>query len=79
MIELRGNAAGLTSEESPPRDSMLLRIGTRLLAKAERSGGERAVRLKLDRRELPELYDHVDAEAVDRVELLLREFASNWS
>lgn len=76
MIESRGNAAGSTSEDSPPRDPMLLRIGTRLLAKAERSGGERAVRLKLDRRELPELYDHVDAEAVDRVELLLREFAS---
>lgn len=79
MSELLANAAGSTSEESPPRDPMLLRIGTRLLAKAERSGGERAARLRLDRRELPELYDQVDAEMVGRLELLLREFArTGW-
>jgi hypothetical protein len=62
-----------------PRDPILLRIGARLLAKAERSSGERAVRLKLDRRELPELYDQVHAEALGRIELLLRDFAvTGW-
>lgn len=59
-----------------PRDPILLRIGTRLLVKAERSSGERAVRLKLDRRELTELYDQVHAEALGRIELLLRDFAA---
>lgn len=77
--ELRVDAADLTSEELPQRDPLLLRIGTRLLAKAERSEGERAVRLKLDRREVPELYEQVDAEAVGRLELLLRELAgTGW-
>jgi hypothetical protein len=79
MIELHANAATSTSEESPPRDPMLLRIGSRLLAKSERAGGERAVRLRLDRRELPELYDHVHAEGLARIELLLRELAgTGW-
>lgn len=77
MSEIRADAANSMSEQQlPPRDPILLRIGARLLAKAERSGGERAVRLTLDRRELPELYDQVDADAVGRLELLLREFAS---
>jgi hypothetical protein len=68
-----------TREDMLPRNPILLRIGTRLLAKAERSSGERAVRLKLDRRELPELYDQVHAEALGRVELLLRDFAgTGW-
>jgi hypothetical protein len=64
MTELHVDAAVSVDEESPPRDPMLLRIGARLLAKAERSGGERAVRLRLDRREFPELYDQVHAEAL---------------
>lgn len=72
------------SEASPPRHALLLRIANRLLAKAERSSGQavaspRSVRLKLDRRELPELYDQVEAEAVERLELLLRELcATGW-
>jgi hypothetical protein len=76
--------ASVQSLASPPRHALLLRITTRLLAKAERSGGEaaaspRSVRLKLDRRELPELYDQVEAEAVQRLELLLRELcATGW-
>ena len=73
MSELAATA-GMTNEGMPPRDPILLRIATSLLAKAERSGGERAVRVKLDRRELPELYDQVHAEAVGRIELLLRDF-----
>lgn len=60
----------------PPRDAVLLRICNRLLAKSERSSAERAARLKLDQRELPELYGQVHAEALGRVELLLRELAS---
>ena len=63
----------------PPRHAVLLKVAMRLLAKAERSDGERVVRLKLDRRELPELYDQVEAEAVRRLELLLRELcATGW-
>ncbi|MGM3223450.1 hypothetical protein ACS2UX_27135, partial [Bacillus cereus group sp. BC244] len=69
------------SEASPPRHALLLRIANRLLAKPERSSGQavaspRSVRLKLDRRELPELYDQVEAEAVERLELLLRELCA---
>lgn len=60
----------------PPRDSMLLRLAARLLAKAERSGDQHPVRLKLDQRELPELHGQVHAEALGRVELLLRELSS---
>ncbi len=66
-------AAGTVNDVLAAQDPILLRIAASLLAKAERSSGERAVRLKLDRRELPELYDQVHAEAVGRVELLLRE------
>lgn len=73
MSELAA-AAGTAKGGVLPRDPILLRIATSLLAKAERSGGERAVRVKLDRRELPELYDQVHAEAVGRIELLLRDF-----
>jgi hypothetical protein len=63
----------------PPREPILLRLAARLLAKAERSDGQRATRLKLDQRELPELHGQVHAEAVDRVELLLRELAdTGW-
>ncbi|HMN77073.1 MAG TPA: hypothetical protein PKC97_13480 [Burkholderiaceae bacterium] len=66
-------AAGTVNDVLVVQDPILLRIAASLLAKAERSGRERAVRLKLDRRELPELYDQVHAEAVGRIELLLRE------
>lgn len=63
----------------PPREPMLLRVAARLLAKAERSDDQRAVRLKLDQRELPELHGQVHAEALGRVELLLRELScTGW-
>lgn len=55
---------------------MLLRVATRLLAKADRSDDQHCVRLRLDQRELPELYGQVHAEALGRVELLLRDLAS---
>lgn len=66
-------AAGMVNDVLVVQDPILLRVAASLLAKAERSGGERAARLKLDRRELPELYDQVHAEAVGRIELLLRD------
>jgi hypothetical protein len=73
------DAAGPARDDLLPQDPILVRIGTRLLAKAERSAGERAVRLKLDRRELPELYGQVHAEALGRIELLLRDLAgTGW-
>lgn len=67
---------GWPGDLGPPRDSMLLRLAGRLLAKAERSGDRHPVRLKLDPRELPELHGQVHAEALGRVELLLQELAS---
>lgn len=58
---------------------MLLRVASRLLAKAERSNDLRSTRLRLDQRELPELHGQVHAEAVGRVELLLRELCrTGW-
>lgn len=57
----------------------LLKLATRLLVKADRSDTGRVARLKLDRLAAPELYGHVDAEAVRRFELLLDEFcATGW-
>lgn len=57
----------------------LLRLATRLLAKAERSGGGSPVRLKLDRREAPELYGQTDAEQVHRWVLLLQDLCdTGW-
>lgn len=84
MSEGVATSARLSAVGSPPRHVVLLRVATRLLAKAERSDdeaidGARTVRLKLDRRELPELYGQVEAEAVQRLELLLRELcATGW-
>ena len=68
-------------ECSPPRLAVLLRVATRLLAKAERCAGEddttrRPVRLKLNCKELPELYGQVEAEAVQRLELLVQELCT---
>ena len=67
---------GRPGDLDPPHDPMLLRLAARLLAKAERSGDQHPVRLKLDPRELPELHGQVHAEALGRVELLLREISS---
>jgi hypothetical protein len=70
---------GRPGDLGPPHDPMLLRLADRLLAKAERSGDQHPVRLKLDQRELPELHGQVHAEALGRVELLLRELSrTGW-
>lgn len=70
---------GWSCDLGPPRDPMLLRLAVRLLAKAERSGDQHPVRLKLDQRELPELHGQVHAEALGRVVLLLRELSdTGW-
>lgn len=52
----------------------LLRLATRLLAKAERVSGTGPVRLALDRREAPELYGQTDAEQLQRWILLLEDW-----
>jgi len=52
--------------EAPQPHPFALRLAKRLLAKAERGTGAGPVRLKLDRREAPELHDQVDAEAQQR-------------
>lgn len=76
MTEGRARESETSDSLAPPRDPMLLRIAARLLSKSERSDGQRSVRLRLDQRELPEIYGQVHAEAVARVELMLRELAS---
>lgn len=65
--------------DRPVQDSFLLRLATRLLAKAERATGAGPVRLKLDRREAPELYGQTDADEVQRRVMLLQELcATGW-
>lgn len=76
MTEAGFEPTGSPGDLGPPRDPMLLRIAVRLLTKAERSNDSRNTRLRLDQRELPELHGQVHAEAVGRVELLLRELCS---
>ena len=60
----------------PAPHPFLIKLATRLLTKADRSEADRAARLKLDRNAAPELYDHVDAEALRRLELLLDELCT---
>ncbi len=57
----------------------LLRLLTRLLAKADRSASPHGTRLKLDRPTAPELYGQVDAEVLRRLQLLIDECcATGW-
>lgn len=76
MTEATYRSTGLPGHFDPPRDPMLLRLAARLLARAERAESLRPIRLRLDHRELPELHGQVHAEALSRVELLLRELCS---
>lgn len=63
----------------PAPHPFLQRIATRLLAKAERSAGGGLVRLKLERREAPELYGQTDAEQVQRWVMLLQDLCgTGW-
>jgi hypothetical protein len=79
MTEAQARGMGSSDDLGPPRDPMLLRLAVRLLAKAERSDPHRGIRLKLDRRELPELHGQVHVDALRRVELLLQELAgTGW-
>ena len=65
--------------EPPALSPFLQRLATRLLAKAERSTGSVAVRLKLDGREAHELYGQTDAEAVQRWVMHLQDLcATGW-
>ena len=64
---------------APAPHRFLLKLATRLLTKADRADTGRAARLRLDRTEAPELYDHVDVEALRRLELLLEDLcATGW-
>jgi len=61
------------------RSAFLLRLATHLLAKAERSTGAGPLRLKLDRRVAPELYQQIDAEALQGWVLQIQDLcASGW-
>lgn len=63
----------------PALNPFVLRLATRLLAKAERSTGCGPFRLKLDQREAPELHGQTDAEEVKRRILLLQDLCdTGW-
>ncbi|HNG79059.1 MAG TPA: hypothetical protein PLW24_06305, partial [Burkholderiaceae bacterium] len=63
---------------APPRQPFLLNLARRLLAKAERSSGA-AVRLPLDAKAAPELYEAADAEQLQLLRLQLDTLvASGW-
>lgn len=65
--------------EAPEAHPFLLRLARRLLAKAERSEAAGPVRLKLDRREAPELHAQVDAEELQRHLLLIEDLCrTGW-
>lgn len=65
--------------EIPPRHPFLLRLATRLLTKAERSASTGPIRLKLDRREAPELHSQTDVEQQQRLVLLIEELCgTQW-
>jgi hypothetical protein len=66
--------------DAPQPDSFLVRLATRLLAKAERSTGAAPVRLKLDSRETPELHDAIDADTQQRHLWLLEDLCrTGWA
>jgi hypothetical protein len=65
--------------DPPARNPFLQRLAVALLAKAERSTGTAPVRLKLDRREAPELHGQTDAEQVQRWVMLLEDWCrTGW-
>lgn len=65
--------------KTPEPHPFLTRVATLLLEKADRSRGEANVRLKLDRKVLPELYGSVDGDTLRLHEMLLSELvASGW-
>lgn len=65
--------------DTPATDPFLLRLALALLAKAERVSSDSPVRLKLDRRTAPELYDQTDAEQVQRWVMRIEDLcATGW-
>lgn len=66
--------------DAPATHPFLLRLAHRLLARAERSGGMGSARLKLDRREAPELHTQVEADEIQRHVLLIEELCeAGWT
>jgi hypothetical protein len=65
--------------EIPPPDPFLVRLATRLLAKAERGAGTAPARLKLDAPEAPELHGAIDADTQQRHLWLVEDLCrSGW-
>jgi len=65
--------------DAPALHPFLKRLATELLAKAERSTGTAPVRLKLGRREAPELHGQTDAEQVQRWVMVLEDWCrTDW-
>lgn len=66
--------------DAPAVHPFLLRLAHRLLARAERSVAAVAPRLKLDRREAPELHLQVNTEEMQRHVLLIEDLcATGWT
>ncbi|TDP82931.1 uncharacterized protein DUF2220 [Aquabacterium commune] len=64
----------------PDPDLFLLRLARALLDKAERTGNEQGIKLKLDRKHAPELYGHIDADSQQAVVLKLETLcALGWT
>ncbi len=79
MDELAMGLGAGAGADAPQRHPLLLNLATRLLTKADRSESAHGARLKLDRQTAPELYDHVDAESLRRLQLWLDELcATGW-
>lgn len=65
--------------EVPQQNPFLLRLATRLLAKDERSAGTAPVRLKLDARVAPEMYETIEADTQQRYLWLLEDLCrTGW-
>lgn len=65
--------------DNPITDPFLSRLAHALLAKAERVSTDGPVRLKLDRRTAPELYDQTDTEQVQRWVMRIEDLcATGW-
>jgi len=64
----------------PDPDPFLFRLARALLDKAERTGNEQGTKLKLDRKHVPELYGHIDADAQQAIVLKLEKLcALGWT
>lgn len=76
MMGISPSSAGLAG---PLRHPFLLNIAVRLLSKAERSATSGPIRLELDRKTAPELYDAVDNEQAQLLRMQIEDLcATKW-